>query len=110
MIADQLVESGTAQHAWLGVSLAERAATVTVGDVTREGAQVAQVTDGAPAAAAGVQAGDVITAVDGQTVDGYESLTATIRGKAVGSTVELTVVRDGTQQTLKATLTARAEN
>ncbi|MBB2901936.1 putative serine protease PepD [Kineococcus radiotolerans] len=109
MIADQLVESGTAQHAWLGVSLAEQPASVTVGDVTREGAQVAAVTDGAPAAGAGVRAGDVVTAVDGRTVDGYESLTATIRGKAVGSTVELTVVRDGAEQTLRVTLAARAE-
>ena len=89
------MKSGTAQHAWLGVSLSENPATVTVGDVTREGAEVADVTSGAPAAAAGVQKGDVITAVDGQTVDGFESLTATIRGKAVGSSVELTVVRNG---------------
>ena len=110
MIADQLVKSGTAQHAWLGVSLSENPATVTVGDVTREGAEVADVTSGAPAAAAGVQKGDVITAVDGQTVDGFESLTATIRGKAVGSSVELTVVRNGAEQKLTATLTARAEN
>jgi putative serine protease PepD len=109
MIADQLIASGKAQHAWLGVSMAEAAATVTVGDVTREGAQVADVTDGSPAADAGVRAGDVITAIDGRTVDGYESLTATIRGKAVGSTVELTVVRGGAQQTLRVTLAARAE-
>ncbi|GAA0296801.1 S1C family serine protease [Kineococcus aurantiacus] len=109
MIADQLIASGKAQHAWLGVSMSEASATATVGDVTREGAQVAAVTDGSPAAEAGVEAGDVITAVDGVNIDGYESLTATIRGKAVGSTVELTVVRDGAQQTLKATLTARSE-
>jgi len=110
MIADQLISSGTAQHAWLGVSMSEESATATVGDVTRQGAAVAEVTSGSPAAEAGVQAGDVITAVDGQTIDGYESLTATIRGKAVGSDVELTVVRNGSEQTLTATLTARAEN
>ncbi|WP_432561273.1 S1C family serine protease [Kineococcus sp. SYSU DK003] len=110
MIADQLIENGTAQHAWLGVSMSEQSATATVGEETRQGAAVAEVTSGSPAAEAGVQAGDVITAVDGQSIDGYESLTATIRGKAVGSTVELTVVRDGAEQTLKASLTARAEN
>jgi putative serine protease PepD len=109
MIADQLVASGTAQHAWLGVSLAEEPASVTVGDVTRDGAQVADVSSGTPAADAGLQAGDVITEVDGVTIDGFESLTATIRGKAVGSSVELTVVRGGAEQKLTATLTARAE-
>ncbi len=110
MIADQLIKTGSAQHAWLGVSMSEQAATATVGDVSRQGAQVADVTSGSPAAQAGLKAGDIITAVDGVTVDGAESLTAAIRGKAVGSQVKLTVVRDGAEQTLTATLTARAEN
>ncbi|MGI4895514.1 MAG: S1C family serine protease, partial [Janthinobacterium lividum] len=107
MIADQLVTSGTAQHAWLGVSLTQQDATVTANGATRTGAQVAAVDSGTPAADAGVQTGDVITAVDSQATDGYESLTATIRGKAVGSEAKLTVVRNGQEQTLTATLTAR---
>jgi len=110
MIADQLVAGGTAQHAWLGVSLAQEDATVTADGETRTGAQIASVEDGTPAAEAGVQTGDVITAVDGAATAGYESLTATIRGKAVGSEVTLTVVRDGQQQELTATLTARDES
>ena len=110
MIADQLIASGTAQHAWLGVSLAQQDATVTADGETRTGAAVAGVDDGTPAAEAGVRTGDVITAVDGTPTAGYESLTATIRGKAVGSEVTLTVVRDGQQQELTATLTARDES
>ncbi|MEZ0491844.1 S1C family serine protease [Kineococcus sp. TBRC 1896] len=110
MIADQLIRTGSAQHAWLGVSMSEQSATATVGDVSRQGAQVADVTSGSPAAQAGLRAGDIITAVDGVDIDGFQSLTATIRGKAVGSAVQLTVVRDGAEQTLSATLTARAEN
>ncbi|MEZ0165692.1 S1C family serine protease [Kineococcus sp. LSe6-4] len=107
MIADQLIATGSAQHAWLGVSMSEQSATATVGDVSRQGAQVADVTGGSPAEQAGLRAGDIITAVDGTSIDGYESLTATIRGKAVGSAVKITVVRDGAEQTLSATLTAR---
>jgi len=107
LIADQLVKGGSAQHAWLGVSLAEQPATVTVEGAGRTGAQVAGVTAGTPAATAGMQEGDVVTAVDGVAVTGYDSLTATIRGKAVGSQVALTVVRDGKETTLNATLTAR---
>ncbi|WP_432486623.1 S1C family serine protease [Kineococcus sp. SYSU DK018] len=110
MIADQLVEDGTAEHAWLGVSLTQEDPTVTAGGQTRTGTQVAAVSEGTPAAEAGVQVGDVITAVDGSYTAGYEALTAAIREKAVGSEVELTVVRDGREETLTATLTARPES
>ncbi|WP_337059308.1 S1C family serine protease [Kineococcus sp. G2] len=110
MIADQLVADGTAEHAWLGVSLTQEDPAVTVGDVTRTGAQVAAVSEGTPAAEAGLQAGDVITAVDGEFTAGYEALTAAVREVAVGSEVELTVVRDGAEETLTATLTARPES
>ncbi|WP_432508794.1 S1C family serine protease [Kineococcus auxinigenes] len=110
MIADQLVADGTAEHAWLGVSLTQDDPTVTAGDVTRTGAQIAAVTEGTPAAEAGVRAGDVITAVDDQQTAGYEALTAAIREKAVGSEVQVTVVRDGQEETLTATLTARPES
>ncbi|WP_369052567.1 S1C family serine protease [Kineococcus terrestris] len=109
MIADQLVASGSAQHAWLGVSLASQDPAVTADGVTRTGAQVAAVEDGTPAAEAGLRAGDVVTAVDGRETPGYESLTATVRGTAVGTRVELTVVRDGQQLALTTTLTARPE-
>ncbi|WP_432548449.1 S1C family serine protease [Kineococcus sp. SYSU DK004] len=109
MIADQLVADGSAQHAWLGVSLAPQDPAVTADGVTRTGAQVAAVEDGTPAAEAGLRAGDVVTAVDGRETPGYESLTATVRGTAVGARVELTVVRDGQQLALTTTLTARPE-
>ncbi|MCI3925777.1 trypsin-like peptidase domain-containing protein [Paenibacillus sp. TRM 82003] len=110
MIADQLVADGTADHAWLGVSLTQDDPAVTVGEVTRTGAQVAAVSEGTPAAQAGLRAGDVITAVDGEFTAGYEALTAAVREVAVGSEVELTVVRDGSEETLTATLTARPES
>ena len=107
LIGDQLVADGTADHAWLGVSLSQQDATVTVDGAGRTGAQVEGVTAGTPAADAGLQPQDVVIAVDGDDINGGESLIATIREKAVGATVTLTVVRGGQEQDLEITLGAR---
>ncbi|GAA4960769.1 S1C family serine protease [Kineococcus glutinatus] len=107
LIADQLVADGTADHAWLGVGLSSSDATVTVNGAGRTGAHIAGVTAGTPAAEAGLQVDDVVIAVDGDGIDGGESLMATIREKAVGTTVTLTVVRGGQQQDVQVTLGTR---
>jgi len=104
-IGDQLIESGTAEHAFLGVTLSD--ATATADGVTRRGAQVEEVTDGSPAGEAGVRSGDVVVAIDGHAVGGAESLTAFVRERAAGSETTLTVVRDGSTLELDVTLAAR---
>ena len=53
------------------------------------------VSEGSSAEAAGVQAGDVILAVDGQSVETTAELMAIRRGHAVGDTMTLTLLRDG---------------
>jgi putative serine protease PepD len=92
-IATQLIEDGTAEHAFLGVSLSD--GTATADGVTRRGAVVEQVTDGSPAAKADLKAKDTIVAIDGDAVGGAESLTAYVRALPSGTDVTLTVVRDG---------------
>ncbi|WP_454041357.1 S1C family serine protease [Cellulosimicrobium sp. Marseille-Q8652] len=104
-IGEQLVENGTAEHAFLGVSLSD--ATATADGVTRRGAQVAEVTEGSPAAEAGIEDGDVIVAIDGDAVGGAESLTAFVRERAAGASAALTVVRDGKTLELDVTLATR---
>jgi len=106
-IADQLIQNGAAEHAYLGVSLTD--GTAKVGDATRVGAQVHQVVDGTPAAEAGLQAGDVIIKIDDHTVGGAESLTGYVRTYSSGDQVTLTVVRDGQQQEITATLATRED-
>ncbi|WP_369370920.1 S1C family serine protease [Promicromonospora sp. Populi] len=101
-ISAQLVEDGTAEHAFLGVSLED--ATATADGVTRRGAGVASVVADSPAGDAGIQEGDVIVAIDGDAVNGPESLTAFVREKAVGDEAVLTVVRDGSTQEITVTL------
>ncbi|GAA2720085.1 serine protease [Cellulomonas aerilata] len=104
-VGQQLIEDGTAEHAFLGVSLTD--GTATADDVSRRGAVVQEVTDGSPAAAADLQAGDAIVAIDGDAVGGSESLTAYVRERTAGDTAKLTVVRDGESLEVTVTLAAR---
>lgn len=104
-IADELIQDGEAEHPVLGVTLSD--ATAEIDGVTRLGAGIQDVTGSSPAAEAGLKAGDVVTEVNGTPVSGAESLTALIRQQAPGSTVEVTVERDGKAQTVSATLASR---
>ncbi|MET0787813.1 MAG: trypsin-like peptidase domain-containing protein [Cellulomonas sp.] len=106
-IAAQLVDDGTAEHAFLGVSLSD--GTATADGVTRRGAVVESVSDGSPAAAAKLQAKDTIVAIDGKAVGGAESLTAYVRALPSDTKVTLTVVRDGKASDVDVTLAVRKE-
>jgi S1-C subfamily serine protease len=71
------------------------------------GAGVASVIEGTPAAAAGLSAGDVITAVDGAAVSSAEQLTAMLGDREPGETVALDVTTaSGTSGTVEVTLIA----
>jgi putative serine protease PepD len=96
-VADELISTGTATHASLGVQLSN--------DASASGASIAQVVDGGPAAAAGVPNGAVVTKVDDQVIDGPEALVASVRSKAPGDNVALTYADpNGATQTVQVTL------
>lgn len=67
-----------------------------------KGVLVTAVTDDSPAAKAGVKAGDVITAIDGEAVDSPGDLARAINRKKEGD-VTLTVIRNKSQQTIRVT-------
>jgi putative serine protease PepD len=94
-IVSQLISTGKAQHALLGVSVK----TAAAGGVT-----VSAVSSGSAAASAGLKAGDVITAVNGTKVATAEKLRAIIAGDKPGDKIALTITRNGSSQTLTATL------
>lgn len=106
-VAEQLIATGTAEHARLGVYLDDAEVTVSTGDLTgdRLGAALAEVMPGSPAEQAGLQAGDVVVAVDDEPVTGSLSLTARLRGLQPDDEVELVVVREGAVEQLPVTLT-----
>ncbi len=72
-----------------------------------KGAVVANVNPGDPGEKAGLQQGDVITAIDGKKVDGSDDLTMDVISHAPGSTVNLDVIRDGAQKKISVTLGQR---
>ena len=67
-----------------------------------KGVLVTSVTEGSPAAAAGVKAGDVITAIDGEAVDSSGDVSRVINNKKEGD-VTLTIIRNRAQQTIRVT-------
>jgi len=91
---------------WLGVSIQE----VTAGRVkelklpAERGVYVSDVESDSPAAKAGLKAGDVITELNGTRVEGTSQFTRLIRETPAGRTVQLTVWRDGREQTMSAEL------
>ncbi|MBK7623096.1 MAG: trypsin-like peptidase domain-containing protein [Kineosporiaceae bacterium] len=107
-VAAQLLASGSAQHAYLGVTLSE--GTVTVAGAQRQAAIIESVSEGTPAATAGLQAKDAVIALGGQSLDGPDSLVARIRELRPSSTVTLTVVRSGRSQQVPVTLAPRPQS
>lgn len=92
-VTEQLIETGDVEHAYLGVSL--ESAIVSVDGVARQGAGITDVGEDTAAAEGGLQAGETITQVDGETIRGAESLIAQVREREPGTQVILTVVSEG---------------
>ncbi|MCA1783750.1 MAG: trypsin-like peptidase domain-containing protein [Intrasporangiaceae bacterium] len=103
-IVTQLISTGSAQHAYLGIST--RDTTLDQGAASFTGALVAEIVPAGPADLAGLKAGDVITEIDGQPVSSSPSLIGTIRALGVDQQVSLTLTRDGTSRTVQVTLAA----
>jgi S1-C subfamily serine protease len=97
-IAEELISTGSAVHASLGI------ATRSVTDGTRDGAFVLNVEPGSAAAHAGIREEDIVIAVEGEPVGSSEELTVAIDAHAPGDTVTVEVVRGGSSTELKATL------
>jgi S1-C subfamily serine protease len=99
-IAEQLISTGSAVHASLGVN------TRSVTDGTRDGALVLNVEPGSGAAAAGIREEDVVIAVEGEPVGSSEELVVAVDAHDPGETITVEVVRGGSSTELEATLDA----
>ena len=105
-IKDQIVATGKASHARLGVSVQEvnQAFADSFKLDKPEGALVANVEKGGPADQAGLRTGDVIRKVDGQPVVASGDLPAIIGQQAPGKKVAIEIWRQGERQELSAKL------
>jgi S1-C subfamily serine protease len=108
-VADQIIDTGSVAHAYLGVQgqTVDRQTAQMYGLEVEEGAVVAQVEPDSPAADAGLERGDIITAIDDTAVASFEELAGRIQRQPVGETVTLTVVRQGEEQQVDVELAER---
>jgi putative serine protease PepD len=95
-VAADLIQDGSVEHAYLGVSLPNDGA-----------AQIEEVNDGTPADRAGLRAGDKVTAVDGDAIESGDELRERIDAKRPGDKLTLTITRSGDERTVEVTLGER---
>ena len=108
-VADQIIDTGSVAHAYLGVrgQTVDPQISQMYGLGVEQGAVIAQVEDGSPAARAGLQRGDIVTAIGDTPVASFEELAGRIQRQPVGDTVTLTVVRSGQERQVDVTLSER---
>jgi putative serine protease PepD len=98
-IASQLISSGKAEHAFLGVVLRDSS--------RQTGATISQVRAGTPAASAALRAGDIVTAAGGTRINSASELRAVINAHRPGDTISVTYARGSTSHTVTVKLAAR---
>jgi len=105
-VIGQLKDHGSVTRGWIGVQIQPVTQDIadSLGLKKAEGALVAEPQAGSPAQKAGIQAGDVITSVDGVPVKDARDLAKRIGGKAPKATVKLTIVHQGAEKTVDLTL------
>jgi serine protease Do/serine protease DegQ len=110
IVMDQLIKFGTVKRGVLGVNIQtlvpEIAQSMGLPDTT-QGALVSQVVDGSAAEKAGVQAGDVITAVNGRPVKDAGGLRNAIGLLSIGERVDIALLRDGKPRRVTALVSER---
>ncbi len=105
-VMEQLVTYGEVRRGQLGVHAQDITPEIAdaLGIDLDQGAIITQVVRGSPAANAGIKAGDLVIAADGEPVRSATHLRNKIGLLRVGETIELTVLRDGDRHTLSAKL------
>jgi serine protease Do len=102
----QLKDKGSVSRGWIGVQIQPVTADIadSLGLKKAEGALVAEPQANGPAAKAGIESGDVITAVNGEQVKDARELARTIGGLAPGNSVKLNVLHKGENKVVNLTL------
>ncbi|PRD45812.1 serine peptidase [Phyllobacterium phragmitis] len=107
-VVDQIIKTGSVQRGWIGVQIqpVTKEIAESLGLSESKGAIVAAPQDGGPAAKAGVQAGDVITAVNGETVEDPRDLARKIAAIAPGEKADVTVWRKNAAKNIDISIDA----
>ena len=105
-IVSQLKDKGSVSRGWIGVQIQPVTTEIadSLGLKKAEGALVAEPQANGPAAKAGIESGDVITQVNGESVKDARELARTIGGLAPGAAVKLNVLHKGQDKVVNLTL------
>jgi serine protease Do len=111
-VADGLVKHGKVVRGYLGVGAQDLTPMLaeSLGLKAKRGALVADVQPDSPAAKGGLKNGDVITAVNGQSIEDANKLTFSISAVAPGTKLDLDVIRDGKTEKVTVTTAERPAN
>src|SRR5450631_1843947 len=105
-VISQLKEHGSVTRGWIGVQIQPVTQDIadSLGLKKAEGALVAEPQANGPAAKAGIESGDIITAVNGQSIKDARELARTVGGLAPGNAVKLDVLQKGKDAVINLTL------
>ncbi|HEY6254836.1 MAG TPA: Do family serine endopeptidase [Xanthobacteraceae bacterium] len=105
-VVAQLKDKGSVTRGWIGVQIQSMTPEIadSMGLKSVQGALVAEPQSDGPAAKAGIEAGDVITQVNGAPLKDARELARQISGLPPGTSVKLTVLHKGAEKTLALTL------
>jgi serine protease Do len=105
-VMEQILKTGKVTRGFLGVSIQEVTPDLAKAFnlPSAEGALVGGVTPDSPGAKAGLEKGDVITALNGQKVADYHDLRLRISQTAPGTAIKMDVYRNGQKREMNATL------
>lgn len=108
-VSEQLIESGAVQRAYLGIQYSAAPETLIRNEELPPGAATINgVEDGSPADEAGLQAGDVIVAIEGKELQEFLQVGERVFSREPGEEIQLTVNRNGERRDVAVTLGARA--
>jgi serine protease Do len=104
-VATQIIEEGEVRRAYLGVRYgAASESLIKNEDLPNGAAVIGEVEDGSPAAEAGLQPGDIVTAINGEELQNYLQIGNKIASMRPGEEVTLTLNRNGETKKLQVTL------
>lgn len=105
-IIDQIISKGHVSRPYLGVGVFDKNTAAKSGYLLNidKGVYVAQVELHGPAAAAGIQRGDIITKINDKEINNVKDLRGAISDNKIGDKISVTIIRDGQESTVSVTL------